>query len=286
MSSASTTHYRCIHLTVVGLTALCLLSIYIVFLADFPIASHYHSDITVATNTHTARRRLERLGRVVRHQQLNQRPSSPNASVSASAPRPSAPTPSAETAPRLQLQLTPRQELAALTSFLAAHEQHALPTETELGAPLNPELILDFDPSTPLASEELAQLQLDVWYHNPVVVFGKSLQPATRRLREALAEMDLRVDETVVELDTRNDGGIIESTLRRLLPDSSAQLPVLLLNGQHLRFDVREEGKDVLKAVLDAAGALKKRVPNRWHRELRRREARWSRDDESGDVEL
>ena len=97
-------------------------------------------------------------------------------------------------------------------------------------------------------------------------------------MREALAELELRVDETVLELDTRDDGVIIESALRRLVPESSAQLPLLLLNGQHVPFDVRAEGKDALWAVLDAAGSLKRTVPNRWHRELRRREARWSGD--------
>ncbi|KZV73063.1 hypothetical protein PENSPDRAFT_556786, partial [Peniophora sp. CONT] len=127
-------------------------------------------------------------------------------------------------------------EFAALTSFLAAHEQHALPAETELEVPLDPELILDFDPSAPHALEELAQVQLDVWQQNPIVVFGKvcgfSLQPATRRLREALAEIDLRVDATIIELDTREDGAIIENALRRLVPESSAEIPVLFLNGQ------------------------------------------------------
>ena len=91
----------------------------------------------------------------------------------------------------------------------------------------------------------------------------------------------MRVGETVVELDTRRDGGIIENVLHRLIPASSSELPLLLLNGQHLHFDVRKDGKDALRAVLHAAGALKKVVPNRWHREFRRREARWSGDDES-----
>ena len=95
----------------------------------------------------------------------------------------------------------------------------------------------------------------------------------------------MRVDETVVELDTRGDGTIIESALRRLVPESSSQLPLLLLNGQHLQFDVREEGKVALRAMLDAAGALKRKVPNRWHREFRRQEARWSGDDEFAEVD-
>ena len=87
------------------------------------------------------------------------------------------------------------------------------------------------------------------------------------------------MDETVIELDTRDDGAIIESALRRLVPESSSQLPVLLLNGQHVPIDVRVEGREVLRAAVDAAGAPKKVVPSRRHRELRRREARWSGDD-------
>ena len=99
----------------------------------------------------------------------------------------------------------------------------------------------------------------------------QSLQPATRRLREALGDMSLRGGETVIELDTRDDGGIIESALRRLV-SPSASLPILLLNGQHVPIDVRQQGKSFLRAVLQTAGALKEELPSRWHRELRRTE--------------
>lgn len=71
--------------------------------------------------------------------------------------------------------LTPRDELAALTAFMAALPWNALPAHVDARAPLDPELVLDFDVrrDAARAREELTALRRDTWGVNPVVVFGK-----------------------------------------------------------------------------------------------------------------
>lgn len=71
------------------------------------------------------------------------------------------------------LQLTPSQELAAVTSFLASLPQNVIPSNVDPSLPIDPQLVLDFDTRTPQAIAEVAQLEHDAWVRYPVVLYSK-----------------------------------------------------------------------------------------------------------------
>lgn len=72
-----------------------------------------------------------------------------------------------------QLQLTPEQELAAITSFLASQPQNILPSNVDPSRTIDPQLVLDFNTRTPQATQEVEQLVADAWAHYPVVLYSK-----------------------------------------------------------------------------------------------------------------
>ncbi|PAV19258.1 hypothetical protein PNOK_0419100 [Pyrrhoderma noxium] len=112
--------------------------------------------------------------------------------------------------------LSPRAELAALTSFMASLPWNALPSYVDPSKPLSPDLVLDFDlrrgrsPSKGRngngngngsgkdgerereEDEQLEELIRETWRDNPVVIFGKGRHARTRELR-ALIEKGLIV---------------------------------------------------------------------------------------------
>lgn len=71
------------------------------------------------------------------------------------------------------LQLTPAQELAAITSFLASLPQNVIPSNVDPSLPIDPQLVLDFDTRTSQALVEVAQLEHDAWVRYPVVLYSK-----------------------------------------------------------------------------------------------------------------
>ena len=71
------------------------------------------------------------------------------------------------------LQLTPEQELAAVTTFLASLPQNVIPSNIDPSKPIDPQLVLDFDIHSPQAPTEVAQLEHDAWVRYPVVLYSK-----------------------------------------------------------------------------------------------------------------
>lgn len=71
------------------------------------------------------------------------------------------------------VQLTPGQELAAVTSFLASLPQNIIPSNVDPTQPIDPQLVLDFDTRSPQAATEIAQLEHDAWVRYPVVLYSK-----------------------------------------------------------------------------------------------------------------
>ena len=71
------------------------------------------------------------------------------------------------------IQLTPEQELAAVTTFLASLPQNVIPSNVDPSKPIDPQLVLDFDTRSPQAADEIAQLEHDAWVRYPVVLFSK-----------------------------------------------------------------------------------------------------------------
>lgn len=85
-------------------------------------------------------------------------------------------TPPAKYVEPWTLSLTPKQELAALCSFVGALASNALPLSVDPSEPLDPQLVLEFDfmkRTEEDVREELEYIVSDVWERYPVVVFSK-----------------------------------------------------------------------------------------------------------------
>ena len=89
------------------------------------------------------------------------------------------------------LQLSPEQELAAVTTFLASLPQNVIPSNVDPSKPIDPQLVLDFDTRSPQALTEVAQLEHDAWVRYPVVLYSK--------VRVLFSHRDLELD--IVGLD-------------------------------------------------------------------------------------
>lgn len=75
--------------------------------------------------------------------------------------------------PSKPLQLTPEQELAAVTDFLASLPQNVIPSDADPSKAIDPQLVLDFDATSPQAEEMYKDLVHDAWTRYPVVLYSK-----------------------------------------------------------------------------------------------------------------
>jgi hypothetical protein len=69
------------------------------------------------------------------------------------------------------LKLSPAEELAAVSHFLASLPQNAIPHSTDPMHPIDPSVVLDFDTRHPDAAVELKAIMQEVWVRNPVILF-------------------------------------------------------------------------------------------------------------------
>ena len=72
-----------------------------------------------------------------------------------------------------ELTMSPSEELAAITFFLASLPQNVIPHTVDPKKPIDPQLVLDFDTRGAKAKEELDALVEDVWSRNPVFMWSK-----------------------------------------------------------------------------------------------------------------
>ena len=75
---------------------------------------------------------------------------------------------------RPPLVLSQAEELAALSAFIAALPHNVLPPSVDPNTPLDPQLVLDFDPRSESARDELARLTDQIWSRFPVMLFAKA----------------------------------------------------------------------------------------------------------------
>lgn len=152
--------------TVLALLALILLSGYILLVSQpslAPITPHDKSP--ERTFTSIAAEKLSRLSTEAhRLAALHGHKSSKSHSSSAE---------TASDAAAAQVRLTPEQELAAVTSFLASLPQNVIPSNVDPLHPIDPQLVLDFDTRSPQALQEVEQLVVDSWARYPVVLYSK-----------------------------------------------------------------------------------------------------------------
>ncbi|EGN99921.1 hypothetical protein SERLA73DRAFT_152098 [Serpula lacrymans var. lacrymans S7.3] len=158
---------------------------------------------------------------------------------------------------RPQVELSPAQELAAVSSFLASLPQNMIPRSVDPTKPIDPQVVLDFDTRSTRAAEEVHQIEEEVWARHPVVLFTKLHSAASREVRFILANMMLRPMPTVFDVDQREDAEVLTPLLHRLT--SSTELPILLVGGKPVGSmseirSLHESGE--LKKMISDAGAV------------------------------
>ncbi|KAJ7467126.1 hypothetical protein FB451DRAFT_1340548 [Mycena latifolia] len=153
--------------------------------------------------------------------------------------------------------LTPAQELAAVSSFLASLPQNVIPLSVDPSRPIDPELVLDFDTHSRYAMDEVERVVEDVWSRNPVMLYGKLYSPATREIKSILTDMNLRPPPLFMDVDTRDDSEVLAPMLSRLT--ASQDLPILLIAGEPVGSlaqirTMKESGE--LRRLVKSSGAV------------------------------
>jgi len=159
--------------------------------------------------------------------------------------------------PRLpSLTLSSSQELAAVVSFLASLPANGIPHSVDPNAPIDPQLVLDFDLTTERARAEVEHLVTDTWATNPVVVFSKVREPTSREAKTIIDTYRLRPAPTIFDVDERGDVDVLTPILFRLT--GATTFPIVLIGGNRVDLDTlrTDHGDGQLKANLKAAGAI------------------------------
>ena len=123
--------------------------------------------------------------------------------------------------------------------------------------PLDPTIVLEFDPSRPSARKNLESLVTEIDTMYPVVLMGKMRDPWHREVKKMLAEYVITPAPLIIDVDQRLDHHTFIPLMARLL--GSSELPQLLLNGEslgsyHEVLDMRDAGK--FRTTLEASGAV------------------------------
>ncbi|TYJ55378.1 hypothetical protein B9479_003881 [Cryptococcus floricola] len=129
-----------------------------------------------------------------------------------------------------------QQEFAALMSasrifsvFVTATTSNVM-THTNPALPLDPSLVLDFDPASPRARADLELVQSEINALYPLVLFGKMRDPRYRKLKNLLSQVKISPPPLVIEVDQRRDQTVFIPTIARLL--GTDDLPQITLQGK------------------------------------------------------
>ncbi|THH22140.1 hypothetical protein EUX98_g8237 [Antrodiella citrinella] len=187
----------------------------------------------------------QRLSRLSSHARLaafrNKRPSSSTEAASTGLP---------------QVSLTPAQELAAVSGFIASLPQNVIPDTVDPSQPIDPQVVLDFDTRSSHASEEVDAMVNDTWARSPVMLYCKLHSPVSRELKQMLIDMNLLPSPVIIEVDQRSDEAVLTPLLHRLT--NTVDLPILLVGG-HTVGSVAEirylHAKGELQRLIGRSGA-------------------------------
>lgn len=156
-----------------------------------------------------------------------------------------------------QLRLDTTQELAAVSSFLASLPQNVIPSFVDPSLPIDPQLVVDFDPQSPRVADEIQDMIDDVWTRHPVFLYSKLYSPVSREIKAILIDLHLHPAPMIMDVDVREDGAVLEPLLERVL--ATDDLPILLIGGHYVGpisniRSLHDSGE--LKEMIKAAGAV------------------------------
>ncbi|KAK0505204.1 hypothetical protein EDD18DRAFT_1061332 [Armillaria luteobubalina] len=156
-----------------------------------------------------------------------------------------------------QLRLDTTQELAAVSSFLASLPQNVIPSFVDPSLPIDPQLVVDFDPQSPRVADEIQNMIDDVWTRHPVFLYSKLYSPVSREIKAILTDLHLHPAPMIMDVDVREDSTVLEPLLERVL--ATDDLPILLIGGHYVGpisniRSLHDSGE--LKEMIRAAGAV------------------------------
>ena len=139
--------------------------------------------------------------------------------------------------------------------------------------PLDPSIILDFDPTSSSAKQDMQFLHEEINSLYPMVLFGRMRDPWHREIRAILSEYKITPAPLLVDVDQRRDHHVFHGILSRLF--GTQELPLLILNGvsvgtYHDVLALREAG--TLKSRLEANGSVSLRNAKKKKKGVRERE--------------
>ena len=123
------------------------------------------------------------------------------------------------------------EKSSLIAQFITSTTSNALPHLDPL-APIDPAIVLDFDPARADARLDLDLLVEQVNTVYPLVLYGKLRDPWHREVKAMLAEYKITPAPLIVDVDQRRDHDVFVPLLARLL--DSEELPQLVLRGRTL----------------------------------------------------
>ena len=127
--------------------------------------------------------------------------------------------------------------------------------------PLDPSVVLDFDPTRAGAREDLDLLINEINTIYPLVLLGKMRDPWHREMKQILSEFKITPAPLVIDIDQRRDHRVFIPLLARVL--GNYELPQLLLHGKplgsyHELVELKEKGK--FASILEDGNVLVQNV--------------------------
>lgn len=140
--------------------------------------------------------------------------------------------------------------------FVTSTTANALP-HVDPSLPLDPSVVLDFDPTRSGAREDLDLLVSEVNTIYPLVLMGKMRDPWHREVKRMLAEYKITPAPLIIDVDQRRDHRTFIPLVARIL--GTEELPQLVLDGKpigsyHQVLEMKEN--DTFASLLEEQGML------------------------------
>jgi len=154
------------------------------------------------------------------------------------------------------IKFTAEDELLALIGFITAATGNSIPPTVDASQPIEPAVLVGFDPAGASAKEDLEFLKDEINTQYPLVLFGRMRDPWHVEMVHLLDQYKITPAPLIVDVDQRNDHDLVVTALERLL--GTDELPQLVLQGSRLSSAQQLVAltEEELKATLTATHAL------------------------------
>ncbi|CED85166.1 Thioredoxin-like fold [Phaffia rhodozyma] len=156
-----------------------------------------------------------------------------------------------------------RSELSSVLNFIITEEMNALPANMDPTSPVDPEVVLDFDPYTSTAEGQLIDMEVSFWETFPIVLVYRYADASAKKIQSQLDQLHIHPAPVTVDLEARSDAAVITPLVQRLV-DYPIDQPMLFIGGELIGglTEIQDLKESKLKSLIRASGA-KIMVPKR-----------------------